>query len=167
MHVPIDQWRPGRSVAHRAWWAGSIGAFVEPSRKTKKDLGLPLNVPLCTFVSVAHVLAPPGVNANLGDYILSPGPPDVSRTASYRCAKLKNFYELLPPGDGTAPININTHDIAVAVMTEVKQVSNHIPNPTNQDELVMLDGVHSDEEIEKLAADSASVFMFGRKTGFF
>jgi len=146
--------------------AGSIGAFVELSRKTREALELPLDVPLRAFASVSHVLAPPGVNADKDDYILSPGPPDVPRVAIYRCAKLKNFTELTPPGGGKGPTIINDHDIAFAVMNDLKQVSNHIPNPENTKQLVTLDGIHSDEEIKKIVADSAPVFMFGRKTGF-
>lgn len=157
--VPDDQWRPGRSAAHRLGQAGTIGAFVKLSINWRKKLKIPEDVPKPAFVGAAHVLAPP--KASLGDPILSPGPPDAPRVARNRRATLRDFAELRSNGDGEP----NESDIALAVMDKLEPVSNYIPSPADPTKLVALKGAHTQSEIEQLAKKESKVFMIAR-SGF-
>jgi hypothetical protein len=158
--VPLDQHRPGRSVAHQDYFAGSLGAYVN----WPNDKGI--HVP--AFVSACHVLSGLGRADAQNNVILSPGPPDAGRDPGrYSYGKVMRWERLVHHTDVTDPDNvINDVDIGLAYLIDSgTKPRNLVPDPNNPQEFLEVTDVLSLVELGDHSG-GGEVFMVGRSTPF-
>ena len=147
--VPADEHRPGRSVAHFAGTAGSLGAYVEwaDAKTGRKVLG---------FLGASHVLARSG-QADPGDHIHSPGVPDADNNIAWRYGRLANARALVHAEDTTAEgAYVNDCDIAVARLTKACHPQNRVPGLDPNEGLNPVIRAVSDDELRRRPKITAS-----------
>jgi hypothetical protein len=152
--------QPGSSVAHIHGWAGSLGAFVK--------FRYPKSTPIYKgFTSAAHVL---GVNnsAERGDYVISPGRPDIDPpTADYKVGKIGSYVYLTHyKGQNDPEAVLNRADIATVELDDETQCpqANLVPNPSKPSAEIPITGVLTPDEL--IARLDEPVYMVGRTSGF-
>jgi hypothetical protein len=157
--VPLGEHRPGRSIAHREYIAGSVGAYV-----IAKDEGSGREVK--GFLGAAHVLSNMG-RADLRDRVLSPGYPDRARDAKYTYGTLENWRELVHHSSQTDPdLIVNHEDIAHASLIDgVIEPTNDVPDP-NDPKGNLLPTADCMSLMELRDHTHSEVFMIGRTTAF-
>jgi hypothetical protein len=157
--VPIGEHRPGRSVAHHRYNAGSIGAYVRVyDEQTDRDI--------LGFVSAAHVLSNMG-RADPQDRILSPGYPDCERDGKYTYGYLYRWHELIHHTSQTEPdLVVNTTDIAFGSLRDSSTPAiNQVLDPEDpKSNLVKVSDYMSLTDIRDHTFQD--VFLVGRTTPF-
>ena len=152
--IPADEHRPGRSVAHQAGRAGTLGAYVcwndGATRRAVQG-----------FLGASHVLALAG-RANADDFIHSPGVPDADNNMKWRYGRLVNARILVHAEDVTAPdAYVNDCDIAVAKLDKRCFPRNQVPEAGPGGTLVVVKQALSGDELRNFSGDA---FIVGRTT---
>jgi hypothetical protein len=157
--VPDSEHRPGRSVAHYRYYAGSLGAYV-----TYKETDT--NRAMRGFVGAAHVLSNVS-GCEVKDAIYSPGPPDEQRAARFHYGSLADWSPLAHyQGQLDPDMIMNDADIALVGLRDfTPNAANLVPDPNNPRKLIQLDGDPlTPVEVRDHTMDD--VFMIGRTTKF-
>jgi hypothetical protein len=157
--VPITEHRPGRSLAHYRYNAGSVGAYV-----TARDEQT--NREITGFISASHVLSNMG-RAEPKDRILSPGYPDRSRDGRWTYGYLTRWRELIHYSDQTDPdLIVNDTDIAFGYLSNAAiPVANQVPDPADpKNRLLTVSDCMTLTDIRDHTEQD--VFLIGRTTQF-
>ena len=154
--VPVEEHRPGRSVAHYAGQAGSLGAYVTwPDAHTGRTV--------TGFLGASHVLAQMG-KADPNDHIHSPGAPDADNNIAWRYGLLSNARTLVHVDDPTdANAYVNDCDIALARLHPTRNARNRVPGVDPKEGLNPIVRALSEVELRGFLGE---VHLIGRTTPF-
>ncbi|QHN03044.1 hypothetical protein FTO74_06415 [Granulicella sp. WH15] len=159
--VPKNQHRPGRSVGHHRYNAGSIGAYV----RVEDD---ELERPVLGFLSASHVLSEMG-RASRKDRLLSPGYPDCGpiRDGKFTYGTLARWSELIHYATATqADLIVNRADVALGYLDDdTLRVSNEVPDP-NAPSKALLPMTDHMTLVQMRDHTKQEVFIVGRTTSF-
>jgi len=157
-YVSESEHRPGRSISHEQYFAGTLGAYVT-FRMNKRQLK--------GFFGAAHVLTAMN-RANTLDKIHSPGFPDKPADAAFEYGELMNWRKLAHYTDTNRDdIILNDVDIGVArLLDDTLPVSNLVPHPNDDGSMVLVGDAMSVDDILDFTDTSAEVYMVGRSSGF-
>jgi hypothetical protein len=156
--VSKSEHRPGRSVAHCRYFAGSLGAYVKYQDEETDRL-------LRGFIGASHVLSNM-VDCERGNHIYSPGPPDEQRVARFHYGSLFNWVPLVHYSDQADPdLILNDVDVALVTLKDfMPTAANVVPDPDDPSKLIQVEGVLSPTDVRDHTLDD--VFMIGRTTKF-
>ena len=156
----IQPHRPGRSVAHHQWFAGSLGLYVQYTDVATRRR-------IIGFVSASHVLS--NMNrASSGEFVLSPGaPPDDFLDLYWTYGQFRRGRVLQHFRDQTdRNVAVNKCDVALASLVDPSApCRNDVPDPNGPDRnlIPIVDVVPANRVQEYIESD---VFITGRSTPF-
>lgn len=160
-HATSREIRPGASIGHGRFRAGTLGCLVAVSGTERDQIGV---------LTAAHVVAL-NESVNRGDRIYSPGKPDISNLVrKYSIGKLVDCVDLMPvsgyqPGEDI----FQSIDIAFVSLEEATDRKipkwNEVPDPSDPDnKVIRLKQVVKEKDMPDYL--NKDVFKFGRTTGF-
>lgn len=160
-HATSREIRPGVSIGHGRFRAGTLGCLVNVSGTERDQIGV---------LTAAHVVAL-NESVNKGDRIYSPGKPDINNLVrKYAIGKLVDCVDLMPvsgyqPGEDI----VQSIDIAFINLEEATDRKipkwNEVPDPTDPaNKLIRIKQVVKEKDMPDYL--NKDVFKFGRTTGF-
>jgi hypothetical protein len=162
-HATSGEIRPGVSIGHGRFRAGTLSCIVTTQGKDRDQVGV---------LTASHVVAL-NESARIGDRIYSPGKPEIGElTRRLAIGKLDDCVDLIPvigydPGGEDIFQSI---DIALVNLEELdpdRKIPkwNEVPNPKDPaSSMLRLKQVAAEEDLPKYL--NQEVFKFGRTTGF-
>lgn len=164
-HATSRKIRPGVSIGHGRFRAGTLGCLVKVQEENRPDyIGV---------VSAAHVLA---LNDSVDpeDLIYSPGKPDVGQALrrSDAIGRLQDTIDLFPihKVDPAAQDIYHSIDIALVNLEKTPKPRpipkyNEVPDPANPDnKMIKVKSIIKEEDLPTEL--NKNVYKFGRTTGF-
>jgi hypothetical protein len=159
-HAVSREIRPGVSIGHGRFRAGTLGCLVNVPGAQRDKIGL---------LTAAHVVAL-NESVSKGDRIYSPGKPEIGTlTHEDVIGRLDNFVDLMPIFDYSPGQDIfQSIDIAfVRIEDTDRKVPkwNEVPNPSDPDnKSIRIRSVVSEKDMPNFL--NQKVYKFGRTTGF-
>lgn len=160
-HVKSGGIRPGVSIGHGRFRAGTLGCLVNIPGRIRDQIGV---------LTAAHVVAL-NESVNKNDRIYSPGKPDISNlTQKYAIGRLIDFINLLPVSGYEPGADIyQSIDVALINLEEADPEKipkwNEVPDPGDPDnKMIRMRQVVPEREMPNYL--NQEVYKFGRTTGF-
>ena len=160
-HAVCRQIRPGVSIGHSRFRAGTLGCLVNVPGSDRDQIGV---------LTAAHVVAL-NESVNKGDRIYSPGKPEIGTAVTLNDAigKLENYVQLIPIIDYQPGEDIfQSTDIAfVKIEGTTRKIPkwNEVPDPSDpENKSIRIKYVVPEKDMPNLV--NQKVYKFGRTTGF-